>query len=418
MTVGRRRFLRGLAAGGASLAAAGLKVPAARTEPVPLKIGMLTVKSGPLAQAGYQMSQGIDVFLKEKNYRLGDRKIELVTADTGGNPAGAKTKLIELYERDRVDMILGPFAAYELLAISDYVRDNHIPLITTATAEDVTQRQANPFMLRTSSSSAQTPHAMADYCAKDLKLGRMATIANDFSFGHEQCAGFQRVFEDAGGKIVKKLWPPLVTPDFVPFISQLGDVDGIFNGLGGGNPIRFLQTYAGTGLAGKATMTGGCSLLDEPLLKSLGDEALGIYTAHWYTPLYASESNARFTAAMRKDYDELPGGGAAGMYVAGQVIEAALRKTDGAFEDKQKFIDTMRSVVLTDTPRGPFRFDRFGNAIGPVFIRKCERRDGKLVNTVIKTYADVSQFWTYDVNWFLAQPVYSRDYPPARNVRS
>jgi branched-chain amino acid transport system substrate-binding protein len=415
MKIDRRRLLRSAVAAGIGVA---LKAPAVRAQSNAIKIGLLTVTSGPLAQGGYQMNQGIEVFLKEKNHTLAGRKIELVIADTGGNPATAKTKLIEFVERDHVDMILGPFAAYELLAISDYVRDNRIPLLTTATAEDVTQRKLNPWIVRTSSSSGQIPHAMADYCAKDLHLKTMATIANDFAFGHEQCAGFLRVFEDGGGKIVKQLWPPVVTPDFVPYISLLADIDGVFNGLGGGNPIRFLQTYAGIGLSQKPTMTGGWSLLDEPLLKSLGDEAIGIYTAHWYTPSFVSASNERFVAEMQTQYGELPGGGAAGMYVAGQVIETALQKTGGAFDDKNKFMESVRSVRLTDTPRGAFRFDQFGNAVGPVFIRKRERSNGKLVNTVIKTYPEVSQFWTYDVNWFLSQPVYSRDYPPAKNLRS
>ena len=89
---------------------------------------------------------------------------------------------------------------------------------------------------------------MADYCAKELKLKRMATLANDFAFGHEQCSGFQRVFEDAGGKIVKKLWPPLVTPDYRPTSRRLRDVDGVFSGLGGSNPVRFLRTIADFGL--------------------------------------------------------------------------------------------------------------------------------------------------------------------------
>jgi branched-chain amino acid transport system substrate-binding protein len=78
----------------------------------------------------------------------------------------------------------------------------------------------------------------------------------------------------------------------------------------------------------------------------------------------------------------------------------------------------MLAVELTDTPRGPFHFDSLGNAVGPVFIRRCERDNGKLVNKVIKTYPNVSQFWTYDQNWFLSEPVYSRNYPPARNLRS
>ena len=105
------------------------------------------------------------------------------------------------------------------------------------------------------------------------------------------------------------------------------------------------------------------------------------------------------------------------MYVAGQVIEAALQKTGGKIDDKQAFMDAMRGVSLADTPRGPFHFDNYGNAVGPVFIRKCERRDGKLVNTVLKTYPEVSQFWTYDPKWFLSQPVYTRNYPPANNLR-
>jgi branched-chain amino acid transport system substrate-binding protein len=48
-----------------------------------------------------------------------------------------------------------------------------------------------------------------------------------------------------------------------------------------------------------------------------------------------------------------------------------------------------------------------------VYIRKVEKKAGKLVNTVIKTYADVSQFWTYDPDEFLKSPVYNRDTYPA-----
>ena len=63
---------------------------------------------------------------------------------------------------------------------------------------------------------------MGDYAAKELKYKRAATISEDFAFGYEQMAGFQRVFEDDGGKVIKKLWPPLVTPDYTPYIAQIG----------------------------------------------------------------------------------------------------------------------------------------------------------------------------------------------------
>ena len=118
---------------------------------------------------------------------------------------------------------------------------------------------------------------------------------------------------------------------------------------------------------------------------------------------------------MQKDYGVDPGFYAAGLYVAAETVAAGLEKVDGKSDDKEAFVKALRSVELKDTPRGPIKFDHLGNAVGDVFIRKCERKDGKLTNTIIKTYPNVSQFWTYDEKWFLAQPVYSRDYPPLKS---
>src|SRR5207247_1157143 len=83
----------------------------------------------------------------------------------------------------------------------------------------------------------------------------MATISEDFAFGHEQAAAFQRTFEDNGGKIVRKLWPPLNAPDFTPFIAQIGKVDGVFEGFAGSNPLKFLRAYADLGLTGSIPST-------------------------------------------------------------------------------------------------------------------------------------------------------------------
>jgi branched-chain amino acid transport system substrate-binding protein len=412
----RRTFLAGTAAG---TAAATLPFPApAIAQGAPFKIGLLTVKTGPLAQGGNQMEQGIAAFLKEKGNTLGGVKVELLVADTGGNPAGAKTKAQEVIERDKVNVILGPLAAFELLAITDYVRDQTTPLISLAAAEDVTQRKANPFVIRPSATSAQCCHVMGDYAAKELKYKRAATISEDFAFGHEQMAGFQRVFEDNGGKVVKKLWPPLVTPDYTPFIAQIKDVDCVFNGFAGSNPVKFMRAYADLGLKGKIPLLAGWTAMDDALLKSLGDEAVGVMSAAYYSAAFESESNKRFVAAMQKDYGVLPGGYSSGMYVAGQCVEAGIKALGGKTDDRKAFAAALHKVALADTPRGAIKFDQYGNVVGDVFVRKCERKDGQLVNTVIKTYPNVSQFWTYEEKAFLANPVYGRDSPPAKNLEN
>ena len=412
--VTRRKFMAGTAAG-AALATFKFPTPAI-AQAAPFKLGLLTVKTGPLAQGGIQMEQGIATFLKQKNNTLAGRKIEFISADTGGNPAGAKTKAQELVEREKVNVILGPLAAFELLAITDYVRDNATPLISLAAAEDVTQRKANPFIIRPSATSAQCCHVMGDYAAKDLKFKRAITISEDFAFGYEQMSGFLRVFEDNGGKVVKKLWPPLVTPDYTPYIAQISNVDCVFNGFAGSNPVKFMRAYADLGVKAKIPLIAGWTAMDDALLKSLGDEAIGVYSAAWYSSDIDTPSNKRFVADMQKDYNVLPGGYSAGTYIAGQCVEAAIQKLGGKADDKKALAEALHQVSLTDTPRGPVKFDHLGNVIGTVYIRKCEKKDGKLVNTVVKRYPNVSQFWTYEEKAFLANPVYARDYPPAKNL--
>ena len=407
----RRKFMAGTAAG---VAAATFKFPApAIAQGAPFRLGLLTVKTGPLAQGGIQMEQGVVTYLKEKNYTFAGRKVEFISADTGGNPAGTKTKTQELVERSKVDAILGPLAAFELLAITDYVKENKTPMLSLAGAEDITQRRPNPYFLRPSATSSQAMHPMADFAAKELKLKKVVTISEDFAFGHEQMGGFQQTFEAAGGRIVNKIWPPLVTPDYTPFVAQIANCDGVCQGFAGSNPLRFMKTYAAAGL--KYPVVTGETGGDDALLRSFGDEALGLYSCCPYTLDLANDSNKRFIAAMVKDYGVEPGFYAAGLYCATAVVDEALKKASGKSDDHEAFTKVMKSVELKDTPRGPMKFDHLGNVVGDFYIRHLEKAGGKYINKTVKTYKNVSQFWTYDEKKFLSQPVYSRNYPPLKS---
>jgi branched-chain amino acid transport system substrate-binding protein len=414
MSIKRRTVLKGMLASGASIAA--LQAPAVHAQAANFKLGLLTVKTGPLAQGGIQMEQGVLTYLKEKNNMMAGRKVEFFSADTGGNPAGTKTKVQELVERDKVDVILGPLAAFELLAITDYIAKSKTPLLSLAAAEDMTQRKPNPYFIRASATSAQAMHPMADYAAKEMKLKRVITISEDFAFGYEQMGGFQQVFEDNGGKILKKLWPPIVTPDYTPYLAQIADCDGVCQGFAGSNPLRFMKQYANAGL--KFPVVAGEAGGDDALLKSFGDEAIGLMSCCPYTLDLETDGNQRFVKAVMKDFNTVPGQYAALLYVNCQVVEAGLKALGGDASDKSKLITAMRAVSLTDTPRGPLKFDHFGNVIGDFYIRKLGK-DGakyglKLWNKTVKTYHNVSQFWNYDEKKFLAQPVYSRNYPPLK----
>ncbi len=411
----RRAVLAGTAAGAAA-ALTRFPAPAiAQTEP--FRLGLLTVKTGPLAQGGIQMEQGVITYLKEKNYTMGGRKVDFVSADTGGNPAGAKTKAQELVERDKVDVILGPLAAFELYAINDYIKEQKMPTLSLAAADDLTQRKPNPYLLRASATSSQAMHPMGHYAATELKLKRVFCITEDFAFGYEQIGGFQASFEKDGGCVVNKLWPPLVTPDYTPFVAQIADCDGVCQGFAGSNPLRFMKAYASAGL--KYPVVTGETGGDDALLKSYGDEALGLVSCCPYTLDLASDGNQRFVNGIMKNYDGvIPGQYAALLYVNCQVVDAALKASGGNASDKDKFMAALKAVNLTDTPRGPLKFDRLNNVIGNIYVRRIGKEGAKyglkLWNKTIHTYENVSQFWTWPEAEYLAHPVYTRDYPPLK----
>lgn len=413
MTISRRQFVGGVA--GAGLAGWIAPRPVLAQDSGPIRIGLLAAKTGPLASGGIDMEIALAMFLKERDNTLAGRKIELIVADTAGVPATARTKAQELIEKNNIHCLIGPLAAFEALAIADYLSEKQMPTLGVAAAEDMTQRHPSPWFIRLTSTAAQCAYPLAEYSAKELKYKKIVTIADDFAYGHEMCAGFQRAFEENGGKIIQKIFTPLSTPDYGSYVAQVKSADAIFLGTAGSNGFRFLRQFIEYGMKDKMAVIGGMTALDESVLRNMGDEALGILTTSWYSAELDNKPNKAFAPAFRKQFKYDPGYYAGSTYVAGEVLEAALKAIGGKAEDKKALMSAIHTGNV-ETVRGVVKFDDLGNVIGNVYIRKVTRSDGRLVNSVVKTYPDVSQFWTYDKAEFLKNPVYSRDYPPAKNL--
>src|SRR5450756_2277506 len=377
MTISRRQFVGSVA--GAGIASLAAPSPLFAQNSGPIRIGMLAVKTGPLASGGNDMELAITMFLKERDNMLAGRKVELTVADTTGAPATARAKAQELIEKNNVHCVIGPLAAFEALAIADYLNEKEVPTLGVAAAEDMTQRHPSPWFVRLTSTSAQCAYPLADYSAKELKYKRIVTIADDFAYGHEMCAGFQRAFEDNGGKIIQKIFTPLATPDYGSYVAQVKSADAIFLGTAGSNGFRFLRQFIEYGLKDKMAVIGGMTALDESVLRNMGDEALGIVTTSWYSAELDNPLNKAFAAAFRKQFKYDPGYYAGGTYVSGQILEAGLKGAKGNVEDKKALMAAIRGSNA-DTVRGVVKFDEFGNAVGDVYIRKVTRKDLSLIH--------------------------------------
>jgi branched-chain amino acid transport system substrate-binding protein len=382
----------------------------------PVKIGFLAPLSGAIAQAGKDMYSGCELYWEENGWQLAGRKLEVILEDNESLPATTLAKARKLVESDRVNMLAGVILSNVAYALVPYVESQGIPTIYPInSADDLTQRKRPKWLIRTGFSAGGNMHPFGEYAAKVLGYKKVAVVSLDYAFGWEIVGGFQKTFEDNGGQIIQKLWVPLSVQDYAPYLSQIRqDADAVFVLALGRWTLLFAKQWAAGGLKDKLPLIAGGTYTDEHVLPELGDESIGVISAHHYSAALDTPANRRFRAAFERKYNRLPSFYSENCYTGARVVAEAAKAVGGRVEDRAAFMAALRAVEIGDAPRGPIKMDPYGNPTQNIYIRKVERVNGKLQNTVIYTYSAVSQFWKYNPQEFLKQPVYSRDFPPCR----
>ncbi len=383
----------------------------------PFRIGFLADITGTVAQSGRDMLDGFQLYLAEKGSVLGGRPVQLIIEDAGGVPANALTKARKLVEQDRVHLVTAPLLASEAYAVRDYVVERGVPMLfAVASADDLTQRKGAPNLTRMGWSSSQPSQPFGEWVAKTLKYRKIATIGSDYAFGYEVTGGFQRTFEMHGGEVVQKIWAPLGTPDYSPYVTQIRrDVDAVFAIPVGADAIRFVKAYRQYGLKDRVPLIGGGVLTDESLLRGMAaEDAVGITTALMWSAGLTTPPARKFVEAYVAKYHKDPSYYAETNYTEGMWLDAAVERAGGKVEDRTEFLRALGAVQLPNAPRGPIRLDSYRNPIQNIYVRKVENQNGHLINAVIHTFHNVSQFWTFPAAEFLKQPVYDRNVPACR----
>ncbi|HYB21500.1 MAG TPA: ABC transporter substrate-binding protein [Thermodesulfobacteriota bacterium] len=382
----------------------------------PIKIGLIVPLSGGMAATGKDMLNGFQLYLEEIGYQAAGRKIELIVEDDEAVPATGLTKTRKLVEKDGVHIMTGGLMASTGYALAPYIDSKEIPTTYPIMApDDLTQRQRAKWIVRTGWNSSQPNHALGEYTYQTLKYKKAVIMGLDYAFGWESAGGFQKTFEDAGGKVIQKIWCPLTVTDFSPYLSQISkDADVVYILFLGRSTLQFTKQYQEFGLKGKLPLVGGGTATDEHALPSMGDEALGIITALHYSEALDNPANKKFVKAFREKAKKAASYYSEGTYTGARWIVEAIKAVKGDVENRGRLMEALKKVELKDVPRGPFKLDDYGNPVQNIYIRKVERVGGELQNTVIHTYPSVSQFWRYKPEEFLKQPVYSREYPPLK----
>ncbi|MFH1113723.1 MAG: ABC transporter substrate-binding protein [Pseudomonadota bacterium] len=373
----------------------------------PVKIGFLTSLSGVYKSIGADLRDGLDLYMEQIGHRAGGRDIDVIVKNIQSNKVTlALDTAHQLVENEHIDILAGVVDSGCASRLATFAAEKQLPfIISNAGADDLTQRQADPIIVRVSFNNSSGAHPMGAW-AYEKGYRKAVAMGPANAAGYDQVGGMCRTFEKMGGQVVQEIWTPLGTQDFKPLLAQIKpDADVILAFFAGGDALRFVQQYGESGIRTRVPVVATASLIDGDVLSKQGKNAEGIISvSHWDLALDNPHNN-RFKAAFAKKFGRDPSQYAEQGYVTGMAIAEALKKSGGQIKGKD-FVSIVRSLQL-DAPRGIIKFDKYGAPIQDYVIRKVQPVDGKWGNAVIQSYPALSQFWKWSPEEFMAMPRYT-----------
>jgi branched-chain amino acid transport system substrate-binding protein len=389
MSSTRRRVLAGLGA----LPLVGLGPRASRAADEPLRVGLITTLSGPFAEFGHQMENGVRLWLRQRGDTVAGRRIELLLKDdTGAAPEVAKRLAIELATRDKVHVLAGFAFTPNAVAVAPVATQAKLPmLVMNAASAGLTQK--SPYIARTSFTLPQVSAPMAQWAAKNA-VRRVFTLVSDYAPGIDAETAFRKAFEAASGQVVDAVRVPLKNPEFAPFLQKIKDTkpDAVFVFLPSGEPaIAFMKGFDERGMkaAGIRLLATG-DVTDDASLDAMGDAALGAITTHHWSMAHESPLAKAYVKLWTDAYGakSRPNQVSVASWDGMNALWAALERTKGV-ADGDTLIGAIKGLRI-DSPRGPVTLDAATrDIVQTVYVRRVEKRDGRLFNVEFDRFADV-----------------------------
>ncbi len=369
-------------------AALALSLGAASAEDT-VKIGLIVPLTGGQASTGKQIDNAIKMYQQQNGATVAGKKVEVIVKDDAAVPDNTKRIAQELIVNDKVSFIAGFGVTPAALAAAPLATQAKVPEVVMAAGTSIITEQS-PYIVRTSFTLAQSSTIIGDWAVKN-GIKKVATLTSDYAPGNDALNFFKQHFTAGGGQIVEEVKVPLANPDFAPFLQRMKDAkpDAMFVFVPAGQGGSFMKQYAERGLdkAGIRVIGPG-DVMDDDLLNSMGDAALGTVTAHMYSAAHPSPENTEFVAAYKKAFGERPGFMAVGGYDGIHLIYAALKKTGGK-TDGDALIEAMKGMSW-ESPRGPISIDPdTRDIVQNIYIRKVEKVGGELYNVEFETFKAV-----------------------------
>ena len=358
----------------------------------PIKIGVLVAQSGPFADYGQEMINGMNLYLAQHGDTIAGRKLQFITKDDQASGDVAKRLAQEMIVNDKVDILAGFTITPEAMAVAPLGTQAKKPMVIMNAATSVITEKS-PYFVRYSFTLGEDASVLAKW-AFDNGMKKVYTLVSDYGPGINAEGAFKKFFTGAGGTIAGSDRSPLKGPEFAPFMARIKEAkpDAVFVFVPSGEQgVAVAKAYQEAGLAKAGIkLIGTGDIVDEDVVDQMGDSALGLITAFHYSSAHPSEMNKKFVKAWETAYgtkirvDFMGEAAYDGMHGIYDAIAAQKGQVD-----PDKTVELLKAEKF-EAPRGPLAIDpATRDAINTVYIRKLEHQCGRLESVEFANVADV-----------------------------
>ena len=360
--------------------------PAPAPAAEPIKMGALIPFTGPFADYGQFLKEGLEWRLAEANYQIAGRPIELIIEDSASDTSLSMEKTKKLVEVDKVSIVLGPLHSGVALGLAPYLSENKIiqvGLMTKPLPAGTFGHYIGPYGTLYSDG---VPLGM--YAYDQLGVRTITTIGSDYVAGKSFVNGAADTFKGKGGTVLQQQWAAAGTTDFGPYLTAMKEADAVVTWLGSAEQVRFVKQYHEFGKKMPILMVSADQVRSVDMA-SLGDTILGAIGSVTYTSRLDNPANKKFVEAFHARFgkDRNPERDVHSAYVAVAMVLDGLAATGG-----DTTFDKLYAAMLAlkvDYPQGSVSVHPSGHSIYDRYIVEAKLIDGKYLWDVIYTYPKV-----------------------------
>jgi branched-chain amino acid transport system substrate-binding protein len=321
-----------------------------------IKIGVLASLTGALESYGDQTKKGFELgieYATDGTMEVAGKKIEYIFKDTETDPTVARQAAISLLEDEEVDFLVGSSSSGDTLAVTPLAEEyEKIMVVEPAAADSITGSEYNDYVFRTARNSSQDAFAAAAAVAGEGV--KIATLAPDYSFGHDGAKAFISAAESLGAELVHEEYADQAATDFTANIQKIIEAkpDYLYVVWAGANtPWNQIVDMKVEDQGIKVT-TGVADIATLPTMTALtGMEGFTLY----YHTLPDNEVNDWLVEQHKSKFDgAVPDLFTAGGMSAALAIVEALKQTDGD-TNTDTLMETMEGMSF-ETPKGTMTF--------------------------------------------------------------